>query len=59
MTEKMARIAMLDQEHAELRQTAVLAGEYYTMLRRSGVPFVLAVMLVRDWHGWVWAPVEA
>lgn len=55
---EMTRLAMLDQEQAELRQTAVLAGQYYRRLRRSGVPFLLAIALVRDWHGWLWTPME-
>jgi len=51
-------VAMNDQEHAALRDTAVLAGEYYSMLRRAGTPLLLAVLLVRDWHGWLWAPTD-
>jgi len=49
-----AKLARLDQEHAELRDVAQLSGHYYTMLRDSGVPTILSFLLVRDWHRCLW-----
>lgn len=55
MSEDVTKLlAQFDQEHAELRETSVLVGEYYGMLRRSGTPFILAILIVRDWHKWLW-----
>lgn len=44
------RIALADQVTAMLRTQAQLLGYYYRQLRSQGVPMILAMALVRDWH---------
>lgn len=44
--------AAVDQACKIRQEEAREVGTYWRALRRQGIPRILAVLLVRDWHGW-------